>query len=221
MKRALFFLLGTLLGALLVSPARAQMAVRSQDAAVMPTSQPTATTACDGVCVAPEDMATLLSLAKEEKCLKTSKPVLKMDPLVIVTDKDGRVYYSGAAPHPYTLTIDWCDYSVKATGKLDVTVAMQQPPEGGFRLRPKAYLGYMLAEPFRSGNSAKDGIDAGLLIEPLYFHSFNLDLAVGFRSFGGGLGVDITKNFGAYAGYAMSWDGFHSNPEVSLWFAFW
>jgi hypothetical protein len=165
-------------------------------------------------------MATFIKVLKEKQCLQTDKPTFELDPITMTVDKDGRVFYSGAQPKPYTLKMHWCDYEVTGEGKLDVIVALQEPPTWGFRLRPKAYVGYLLAEPLREGGAFNDGVDAGIMADFLFWEDFNLNVHVGFRSLGVGLGVDLTENFGAQAGYALSWDGFRSNPEVSVWFAF-
>jgi hypothetical protein len=177
--------------------------------------------ACNGTCVAPDDMKKIVEVLKERQCLETEKPVYELDPVNVVVDKDGRIFYSGADPHPYTLHMKWCQYDVTAEGKVKVVAAVQEPPTFGFRMRPKAYLGYLLAEPFRKGKTFKDGIDAGLMLDPFYVKYFNLNVHVGFRAVGVGVGVDIFRSFGAYAGYAVTWDGFHSNPETSFWFSFW
>jgi hypothetical protein len=177
--------------------------------------------ACNGTCVPAEDMKTIVTVLREDQCLKKEKPEFKLDPINIVVDRDGRIYYSGAAPEPYRLRMHWCTYDVEAEGKVNVLAAVQEPPSYGFRFRPKAYVGYLLAEPFRTGQTAKNGVDAGLMVDPLYFRDFNLNAHIGFRAFGVGLGLDIFRSFGLYAGYAVTWDGFHSNPEAALWFAFW
>ncbi len=176
---------------------------------------------CSGTCVPDEDMKKIVTILKDAKCLKDEKPDFKLDPVQIVVDRQGRIFFSGNDPEPYRLHMHWCNYAIEAEGKVNVLAAVQEPPSYGFRFRPKAYVGYLLAEPFRDGKSANDGIDAGLMIDPLYFKDFNLNVHVGFRAVGVGLGVDIFRSFGAYAGYALSWDGFHHNPETALWFSFW
>ena len=175
----------------------------------------------NGTCVAREDLKAFVEIAKEKKCLQTEKPSFDLDSVNIVVDKQGRIFYSGAAPHPYRLRMNWCNYEIEAEGKVDVLAAVQEPPSAGFRFRPKAFLGVLLLEPFRDGNDAKDGIDAGLMVDPFYFHEFNLNFHVGFRSVGAGIGFDVFRSFGLFGGYALSWDGFHHNPEAALWFAFW
>lgn len=177
--------------------------------------------ACNGTCVAPDDMKKIVTVLQEAQCLKKEQPTYKLDPVNIVVDRDGRIFFSGADPQPYRLHMHWCNYDVDAEGKVNVLAAVQEPPSYGFRFRPKAYVGYLLAEPFREGRTAKDGVDAGLMVDPFYVKDFNLNVHVGFRAVGVGLGVDIFRSFGGYAGYAISWDGFHHNPEAALWFSFW
>lgn len=174
-----------------------------------------------GVCVAKDDLKAFVEIAKEKKCLQTEKPEFDLDPVNIVVDRDGRIFFSGADPHPYKLRMKWCQYNVEAEGKVKVLAAVQEPPTYGFRFRPKAYTGLLLIEPFRDASSLVEAIDAGLMFDALYWKSLNLNVHVGFRSFGGGLGLDIFRSFGGYVGYALTWDGLRSNPEASLWFAFW
>lgn len=177
--------------------------------------------ACEGTCVPQGDMSKFVELLQERKCQQEKPPEFKLDPVTIVVDRDGRIYYSGAAPKPYRLHMKWCNYEADAEGKVNVRAAVQEPPAYGFHFRPKAYAGMLLLEPFREGKKAKDGVDAGLMLDVFYLKDFNLNVHAGFRSIGAGLGVDIFRSFGAYAGYALSWDGFHHNPEAALWFAFW
>ncbi len=176
---------------------------------------------CKGTCVPDEDLRAFVQLAQEKKCLQTEQPKFELEPVTLVIDKDGRIFFSGAEPHPYKLKMTWCSYEVEAEGKVSVLAAVQEPPTWGFQLRPKAYLGYLLAEPLRSNKRLQDGVDAGLMVDFFHWQDFNVNVHVGFRSFGAGLGVDIFRSFGGYVGYAATWDGFRSNPEVSLWFAFW
>lgn len=176
---------------------------------------------CKGSCVAPEDMKAIVEVLREKQCLNKEKPVFDLDPVNIVVDRSGRIFFSGSSPQPYTLRMKWCTYEVQAEGKVNVIAAVQEPPSYGVRFRPKAFAGYLLAEPFRKDGSWNSAIDAGLMVDALYIRDFNLNVHVGFRSFGAGVGVDFLKNFGGYVGYAITWDGFQSNPEAALWFAFW
>lgn len=171
-------------------------------------------------CVAKEDMEAFLQLLRDQKCRNENPPKYELDSIVIVEDKDGRIYGSGAEPKPYTLRMKWCNYEVVAQGKVQLLVAKREPPVWGFRFRPKFSSGFLFTSAFTQ-KDALSAIDVGVLWEGFYYRSLNLNLATGFRSVGAGIGVDLTKNFGAYAGYALAYDGWLSNPYVGLSFAFW
>lgn len=173
------------------------------------------------VCVPKKDMAVFIKLLKDHKCRIEKPPEYKLDSITIVTDKDGRVFFSGADPKPYKLKMTWCNYTIEAEGKVEVVAAMTVPPTWGFRFRPKAYVGYLPMEPFRDSVDPQDAITAGLGVDFFYWHDFNVNVTVGFRSTGIGIGFDIFRSFGAYAGYAVTWEGFRHNPHAALWFAFW
>jgi hypothetical protein len=161
-----------------------------------------------------------LAVLKEKKCLTTEKPSFELDPITVITDDKGRVFYSGADPNPYKLKMRWCGYEAEGTGKVKVVAAMKEPETWGFRFRPKAYLGYLPLEPIVYDKEPVGGVDAGLMLDLFHVQLANVNLAVGFRSFGLGAGVDITQNFGAYAGYGMSWNGWNHNLNTAIWFAF-
>lgn len=178
------------------------------------------------VCVPPEDLRDMLKALQEKQCLQTEQPKFELDRIDIVTDKAGRVFVSGAQPRPYTLKMTWCSYEATATGKVEVYAAKTVPDIWGFRFRPKAYIGALPLEaayelPEGETREVTDLVDAGAMVDFLYYDWVNLDAAVGFRSFGGGLGMDLTENFGAYAGYALTWGTWHHNFNVGLWFSFW
>jgi hypothetical protein len=172
-------------------------------------------------CVGPEDMKAFLTILKEKQCLLKTQPTYTLDPVNLVIDRDGRIFFSGAAPHPYSLKMDWCTYHVEGKGKVSLVAAVQEPPKWGLHFRPKAYLGFLPGEALRTGGTARSASDAGLMLDPFYFHEVNLNVHVGFRAVGLGIGVDIFRSFGAYAGYAATWEGFRSNAEAALWFSFW
>jgi hypothetical protein len=170
--------------------------------------------------VPPDDLRAFVQLAEEKKCLQTEKPAFTLDPITVVTDEKGRVYYTGGNPKPYKLTMKWCSYTAEGTGQVNVVAAMMEPSTWGFRFRPKAYLGYLPAEPLFYDSSARQGIDAGLMLDFFHVKFANVNAAVGFRSAGAGLGLDITQNFGGYLGYGISWADWNHNLNSAIWFAF-
>lgn len=173
----------------------------------------------DSVCLPRPDFQRFLDIAQERQCLEKQTPAFQVDPITVITDADGRVFYTGADPSkPYKITMKWCHYDVEADGKVSLVAAMQTPPTSGVRFRPKAYLGYL---PLKlSKGKFSDGVDAGLLVDWLFIHEFNLNIAGGFRSLGIGVGVDLTQNFGVYAGYAVGYSAPTHNINASIYFAF-
>jgi len=170
-------------------------------------------------CVEKEDLDVFLAGLREKKCLLETKPTFELDPIVIVIDKDGRIYGSGSDPKPYRLKLKWCTYEVDAAGTVHIQAAMKAEPEWGFRFRPKAALGYVPSEALAT-KTWQDGIDGSALLEPFFWRSLNFNAQIGVRSFGLGLGLDLTRNFGAYLGYSMAWGSWRSSPHVALWFSF-
>jgi len=165
-------------------------------------------------------MKIFVQLLHEKKCLQTTEPDFVLDPITIMTDKNGRTYITGDDPRPYTLQMTWCGYDITGFGTVKAVAATMPEPTWGWRFRAKAALGYLPVEAFAEDDAAK-GIDAGLLLEPFYVQWVNLNGYVGVRSVGAGLGFDLTRNFGAYAGYAFSWAGQRHNPHAAIYFSFW
>jgi hypothetical protein len=182
--------------------------------------QSTASCADDSVCVPKEDLRKMVQVLKERKCLDDNPPSFKLDPVVIVTDEDGRVFYSGAKPEPYTVKMTWCHYEVEAQGEVKVVAALGEKSEWGFRFRPKAHLSYLLNQPFHDGNSFNDGVDAGLALDFFHVYWANLNAVVGFRSAGLSIGIDLTRNFGGHVGYAVAFEEPWHNLETGIYFAF-
>jgi hypothetical protein len=171
------------------------------------------------VCLPKADFQRFLTIALDRQCLEHQKPTFQVDSITILTDSEGRVFYTGADPKkPYTVRMKWCHYEVEAQGTVDLVAAMKTPQTSGIRFRPKAYLGYL---PLKlSKGKFSDGVDAGIMVDWLFIHEFNLNIAAGFRSVGIGVGLDLTRNFGLYVGYALGWTAPLHNINTSIYFAF-
>ncbi len=170
------------------------------------------------VCVPQEDFHDFVELLKQQSCRSHTAPVFRLDPITIVADKDGRVYSTGNDPRPYTVTVDWCNYKLDAAGKVPLIVAQELPETGGLRFRAKATLGVLGAELWKD---PKNSVDAGVLLEPLFYHDFNVNLYLGAHAFGAGLGLDLTRVVGLYGGFAMTWGTWAPNPHLGLSVALW
>lgn len=173
------------------------------------------------VCVPLADLKSFIALAKERKCLDETPPDIIVDPITIVTDVDGRVFYTGADPKkPYKVKLKWCHYDLNGEGQVDLVAAQREPETWGFRFRPKAFLGYLPLGTILKDSAFSSNIDAGLMVDVFHVEWANLNATVGFRSVGGDIGFDITKNFGLSVGGGVTWDGFKSAVRISGWFAF-
>lgn len=169
-------------------------------------------------------MEVFVKLLREKKCLQQSQPTFKVDPIVITTDVEGRTYYSGAQPQPYKLTMSWCGYEAQGEGKLDVVVAKKVPETWGFRFRLKFYGGFLFTdalETYVDGRDVGRAFDLGFQGDFFHWKALNLNAGAGFRSASLTVGVDITRNFGAFAGYGFSFWSLKHNPIVGLSFSFW
>lgn len=168
-------------------------------------------------CVSQEDMAVFLEVLREKQCLQTTRPTFKLAPIHITHDKDGRVYVKDT--ENYQVSFTWCPYTVEATAKLKVDVAQAVPPTWGFRFRTKVTPSFLpvAALDARDGYA---GLDVGVLLEPFFYKDWNLNGYVGVRSFGAGVGLDLTKNLGVYVGYAQPF-GASAGPHLGLSFALW
>ncbi len=175
----------------------------------------------DGVCVLEEDLLDLVTIAKERKCLDGSKPKFEVDAITVITDVDGRVFYTGADPnHPFKLKMSWCGYEVLAEGKVTLVAAKNEPETWGFRFRPKAYLGHLVSRAFDGDTPFADAIDAGVLLDFFHVEWVNVNAAAGFRSVGVDVGFDLTDNFGVHAGYGLGWKQPLHNISAGVYFAF-
>lgn len=165
-------------------------------------------------------MKVFVQLLKDQKCRAETKPTFKLDPLMVVVDKDGRIYGSGSDPRPFTIRMKWCNYDVEARGQTSIIAAERVEPNSGFRFRTKATIGWLPATAFYAKNGYA-GLDAGVLLEPLFWSWANINAYVGVRSVGGGFGLDLTKNMGVYLGYATTWGTWEHNPHAAVSFALW
>lgn len=176
-------------------------------------------TCTNATCVPQEDMRVFVKLLQNEKCRNVNLPKIEADSVKIIVDKKGRIYGSGTGAYPYTLHINWCNYQIEAKSEIKLEAAQYVEPIWGFRFRPKATLGILTADLFRE-KALYETLDGGLLLDFFYIRWANVNAYIGVRSFGAGVGADLTNNFGIYLGYALEWGSWLSNPYVSIYFSF-
>jgi len=160
----------------------------------------------------------IVTIVKSYDCLQQHKPIISIDPWVVLLDQDGRIY-SGPGHDANTDidgTIQWCSFTVDFKLKPKLKKHTRIEKNGGTRFRAKAYVFAKIAylkEP-------KDILDAGIGIDFLYYKGFNFQGLTGIFSFGLAIGYDITKNFGIVTGIVNPYWEFRLSPIVGLYFGF-
>ncbi len=174
---------------------------------------------CD-LCLGPEDKKTVVDSLKELKSIKESKAVLKLKGnIVIVRDWQDRVYVNGGSAKPVDATLTLGD-TISRDMQIQLPVQVYyrpKPPDPMFRLRLRAQAGVLVPMVWKD---AKSGWDAGIGWDFFHYDVFNLAAYTGVRSAGGGIGMDLTRNFGPYVGYSIVYDGWQSGVFAGVYFSF-
>ena len=178
---------------------------------------------CDGKCLTPDQVNELKKAVSElDNIHKSPATVEILDPIVVIRDWDGRVYVNGGSSVPLKAKVRVGQYVDR-----DMSVSLKpqvwyrpEPPSPMLRLRIRAQAGILFPSIWQGADAAKSAYDAGLGFDFFHLGIVNLTAYTGVRSIGGGPGLDVTKNFGIYAGYALAYDGFKSNAMLSAYFSF-
>lgn len=179
-----------------------------------------------GVCLSAEQRDEVKRALEELKDIHDSKAQVTFEtPIVIVREWDGRVYVNGGEKVPLRLRLrigNHVDRDLMAT--VDTMVHYRnEPPDPMFRLRWRAHFGVLhpqLVEAVKADVDVDDAFDAGIGFDFFHVDVFNLSAHLGVRSVGITPGIDLTKNFGTYVGYALAYDGFRSGVTTGLYFSF-
>lgn len=177
-----------------------------------------------GKCLDKQQLDSVKKAVKELDEIHSSPAVVTVeDPVVIVHDWDGRVYVSGGATKPVRMKL-----RIGSTVERDlaVTVPVQvyyrdKPPDPMFRLRIRAQAHVLPFEAFREDELGRRRFwDAGVGWDFFHLGDFNVSAFTGVYSAGAGLGWDVTRNFGVYAGYSLLYDGFRSSLATGVYMSF-
>ena len=97
-----------------------------------------------------------------------------------------------------------------------------EPPNGGFRLRPKLLTSYLILRT--DLNDIMRAVDFGLQVDFLYWRKWNLNAYLGARSVGVDVGFDVFPNSGIAVGAHWAWPAgdefFPFSPATGWYFAF-
>lgn len=161
---------------------------------------------------------------------KAPAVVTTKDKITIITDWQGRVYTSGGqtdikTPGPNQLHMN---VTLGPTVNRDLVMTLptsvyyrDKPPDPMFRLRIRAQVNLLLPELFNTATGdTRRFYDAGVSWDFFHLGVFNAAAYTGVFSSGGGLGMDLTRNWGVYAGYALVYDGWRSSVALGSYISF-
>ena len=192
------------------------------NAAGAQTPPPAPVPAPGGVCLTADEKQKVIAAVQELKKIKDSPAILKIqDPIEVISDYTGRVYVDGGVTKPLRakLTLgDTIDRDMAIT--LDSKVAYRpKPPDPMFRLRIRAQAGVLIPQ-FLQSDSGWNKYDFGIALDFIHLDWANLSAYAGARSAGGGIGIDLTRNFGLNANAVVVYDGFRLGMLTGFYFAF-
>lgn len=177
-----------------------------------------------GKCLTAEQFEAVKKALREYDNVQDSPAELKLEqPLVIVQDWHGRVYVNGGdrKPIPAKLKIgQYVDRDMAVTVETRVFYR-EKPPDPMFRLRIRAQAGLLVPQLVTAvGGEKQNFFDGGVGLDFFHLGPVNVSANVGVFSSGGGLGLDLTKNFGVLAGYALVYDGLKSSVLAGTYLSF-
>jgi len=175
---------------------------------------------------------TLVKAIRELDDIHESKAEVEFkEPIVIVRDWEDRVYVNGGEKKPIKMKLKIGKH-VDRDMEVQLPIRVyyrEEPPDPPFRFRVRFQAGVLVPEAIRSIRNAADDddktgleefLDAGLSWDFLHYDALNLAIYTGVRSVGIGPGVDLTKNFGLYAGYSFVYSDLGHSLQTAVYFAF-
>lgn len=177
-----------------------------------------------GKCLTADQYERVKQALKELDDIHSSPAELRIEqPVTVVHDWQGRVYVNGGdkSPIPAKLRIgQHVDRDMAVTLETRVFYR-EKPPDPMFRLRLRAQAGILVPQFITAVSKERQNFfDGGLGLDFFHLGPVNASVNLGVFSSGAGLGLDVTKNFGAMVGYALIYDGLKSSVIAGLYFAF-
>lgn len=178
----------------------------------------------DGKCLTAEQLDAVKKAVKELDEIHRAPAVVTVeDPIVIIHDWDGRVYVNGGATRPLRMKLR-IGPTVERDMAATVTARVYyrpKPPDPMFRLRIRAQASLLPLEALRTDEAGRLRFwDAGVGWDFFHLGDLNVSAYTGVYSAGGGIGWDVTRNFGPYVGYSLVYDGLRSSVAVGAYMSF-
>lgn len=181
-----------------------------------------------GVCLTKTQKEEIVKAIKELKSIHESEAEIKFEEsIVIIRDWEDRIYINGGDKKPVKLSLKIGNHvDRKMEAVLPITVYYRdKPPDPWFRLRIRAQAGILIPQLVNSisdTESLDSPWDAGIGWDFFHIPNLNLNAAfhTGVRSVGAGVGLDLTSNFGVYAGYSFVYEDLKNSFQLAAYFSF-
>jgi len=187
-----------------------------------------AQTACTppagGKCLTKDQLDKVEQALKELDAIHKAPAVITTpDTITIIHDWQNRVFVNGGGASPVRLKLklgDTVDRDMAVTLPTQVYFR-PQPPDPMFRLRIRAQAGILVPQLLQTATGNKQSFwDAGIGWDFFHYNAVNVAVYTGVRSVGGGIGLDLTRNFGPYVGYSLVYEGLQSSVQTGIYFSF-
>lgn len=177
-----------------------------------------------GKCLTADQYAQVKQALQELDAIhKAPAEVTVQDPVVVIQDWQGRVYVNGGDKQPIRMKLklsDTVDRDMAVTLETKVYYR-EKPPDPMFRLRIRAQAGLLAPQLIDAVRGKKQNFfDAGVGWDFFHLGLVNAAVHTGVFSSGATVGVDVTKNFGGFGGFALAYDGLRPSALLGLYFAF-
>lgn len=178
-------------------------------------------------CLTEEQLIKITEAVKELDEIKSSEAELSfLEPIVIVRDLDNRVYINGGKKKPTKLKLKigtTIDRDLEA--ELPIKLSYRDEPvedESLFRFRVRAQVGLLAPEMIQSirDNAFQTFWNVSLGLDFMRYGALNLAAIIGSDGMGGGVGVDITKNFGTYVAPIVKYEDWSGSLDIGLYMSF-
>lgn len=178
------------------------------------------------VCLTKDEYDKVVKAVEELDAIKKSEAKVEFkEPVVIVRDWQDRVYVNGGEAKPIKARVtvgETIDRELAVTLPTQVAFRPKPPePQFAFRARVRASFGIMVPEIVKT---AEEGVlhdfwAAGLDLDFVKIDLFNISVHVGSAGFGGGVGFDVTKNFGIGINALCNWGEWTPTASTGVYFA--
>ena len=176
------------------------------------------------LCLTKSQHKVVIDALKELRNIKKSQAELTFkDDVIIIHDWEKRIYVNGGDKKPLRLELKLGTVNRELEATLPVQVHYrEEPPDPPFRFRLRAQGGILPPQIFQSIRDEEFHIfwTGSVGLDFLHYDFLNLSAVIGVSGIGGAVGVDLTKNFGIYAGPVVLYDEWQASLDAGVYFAF-